>query len=109
MAFPAVMKAAAMMRTMAVMCFMTDLLFEVSYAGPLRLRDIYSSGACCYARRYCMPMAKQRRTPVPQSQTRICNDIQPQRRIVMFQTPATPSSSGIRTDTREDPFGSRHG
>src|SRR5438067_3972963 len=34
MAFPAVMKVAAMKRASAVMCFMTVLLFELSYSGP---------------------------------------------------------------------------
>ena len=54
-----------------------------------------------------MPMAKQVRTRVPQSHTRICNEIHKQRRFGTLSPPAARSTGGIRTVTREYPIGSR--
>src|SRR5580704_16300627 len=98
MAFPAVMKLAAIKSAMAVMCFMTISFLRYLF-GPFAAPGYLLSGACCYARIYCMPMAKQLRTPPPRSHTRICNDIQRQHRPTALKPTATCVPDGIRTDT----------
>jgi len=78
--------------------FMTDLLLRCKFGpsaapGYLLFRSLFLRPI------YCMPIAKQLRTPAPQSHTRICNGHTAAASIRDAPTPFHAQFQGIRTDT----------